>query len=214
MESVFNSFDWASVKTEAILVITAVVILLGSAMLPKRFGRGLSVLAFVGMYFGLVANLVWTTSSTQLLANMPKVGTEVEAPNGKGVVVYNDLLRERVSVKRQSDGDTFVVEDFDLEEISVGNKKFKRIIEKCEKKQPEPKPEREPFLSDAKEIFAKEEPQQQKGQKQKPEKPQKNNSVKKVENKQTEEPEKSGGKHFHKGHGKRHHFKPKSKSSG
>ena len=71
MESVFNSFDWASVKTEAILVITAVVILLGSAMLPKRFGRGLSVLAFVGMYFGLIANLVWTTSSTQLLANMP-----------------------------------------------------------------------------------------------------------------------------------------------
>lgn len=150
----------------------------------------------------------------ELLANMPKVGTEVESPNGKGVVVYNDLLRERVSVKRQSDGDTFVVEDFDLEEISVGNKKFKRIIEKCEKKQPEPKPEREPFLSDAKEIFAKEEPQQQKGQKQKPEKPQKNNSVKKVENKQTEEPEKSGGKHFHKGHGKRHHFKPKSKGSG
>ena len=35
------------------------------------------------------------------LAKMPKVNSEVETPNGLGTVVYNDILRERVSVKRE-----------------------------------------------------------------------------------------------------------------
>lgn len=56
------------------------------------------------------------------LAKMPKVGSEIMSPNGKGVVVYNDLLRERVSIKRQAEGDTFVIEDFSLDELS-GKKK-------------------------------------------------------------------------------------------
>ena len=35
---------------------------------------------------------------------------------------YNDILREKVSVKRKADGDTFVVEDFTMEEIRTGKK--------------------------------------------------------------------------------------------
>ena len=58
----------------------------------------------------------------EILAKMPKINTEVVSPNGKGIAVYNDILRERVSVKRQAEGDTFVVEDFDLEEISFDGK--------------------------------------------------------------------------------------------
>lgn len=57
------------------------------------------------------------------LAKMPKVGSEINSPSGKGIVVYNDILRERVSVKRQAEGDTFVVEDFTLEEIATGKRK-------------------------------------------------------------------------------------------
>lgn len=57
----------------------------------------------------------------EILARMPKVGDEVISPNGKGTDSYNDILRERVSVRRQ-EGDTFVVEDFDLDEIVFGEK--------------------------------------------------------------------------------------------
>lgn len=53
----------------------------------------------------------------EILSKMPKVNSEVETPNGKGTVVYNDILRERVSVKRQAEGDTIVVEEFELYEI-------------------------------------------------------------------------------------------------
>ena len=146
----------------------------------------------------------------ELLANMPKVGSEVMSPNGKGIVVYNDLLRERVSVKRQAEGDTFVVEDFDLEEISAGDKKFKRIIEKTEKKA-EPKPEKELFLND---IKTSEKPEKKaekpaKEQKQKEQKP----TNKKEEVSQKPETEKPVEKKFNKHHGKRHHFKPKPKGN-
>lgn len=63
-----------------------------------------------------------------VLAKMPKINSEVVTPNGKGIVVYNDLLRERVSIKRQTDGDNIVVEDFALTEIAtqkLDNKNFK-----------------------------------------------------------------------------------------
>lgn len=53
----------------------------------------------------------------EILAKMPKINSEVITPKGKGTVVYNDILRERVSVKRQAEGDTFVVEDYELEEL-------------------------------------------------------------------------------------------------
>lgn len=53
----------------------------------------------------------------KILAKMPKINSEVVCPNGKGTVVYNDILRERVSIKRQTESDSIVVEDFDLCEI-------------------------------------------------------------------------------------------------
>ncbi len=70
----------------------------------------------------------------EVLSRMPKVNSEVTSPKGKGVVVYNDILRERVSVKRQAEGDTFVVEDYDLDEISWGDKKAV-AVKKEEKKE-------------------------------------------------------------------------------
>lgn len=57
----------------------------------------------------------------KILATMPKNGEEVISPNGRGTAEYNDILRERVSVRRK-EGDAFVVEDFDLDEIIFGEK--------------------------------------------------------------------------------------------
>lgn len=59
----------------------------------------------------------------ELLSKMPKINSEVETPNGKGIVVYNDILRERVSVKRQAEGDTIVVEVFELYDLKGFGKK-------------------------------------------------------------------------------------------
>ena len=74
-----------------------------------------------------------------MLSKMPKVGSEIKTPNGKGIVVYNDILRERVSVKRQAEGDTFVVEDFALDELN-GTKKETIKEQQKEERKPEPEP--------------------------------------------------------------------------
>ena len=47
---------------------------------------------------------------------MPKVGSFVETPNGKGKVVYNDLLKRIVQVK-VGDENNFEIRNFDLNEI-------------------------------------------------------------------------------------------------
>lgn len=59
----------------------------------------------------------------EILSKMPKVNSEVETPKGKGTVVYNDILRERVSVKRQAEGDTIVVEEYELYDLKGFGKK-------------------------------------------------------------------------------------------
>ena len=75
----------------------------------------------------------------EVLSRMPKVNSEVISPNGKGQVVYNDILHERVSVKRQAEGDTFIVEDFALEELEFEGHKAKPA-KKEEPKAKEEKP--------------------------------------------------------------------------
>ena len=69
----------------------------------------------------------------KILSKMPKVNSEVVGPNGKGVVVYNDILRERVSVKRQTESDSIVIEDFDLDEIEGYGDKTKKEAKAKEK---------------------------------------------------------------------------------
>ena len=59
----------------------------------------------------------------EMVKKMPKVGSEIETPCGLGTVVYNDILREKVSIKRKAEGDTFVVEEFTLEELKEGKRK-------------------------------------------------------------------------------------------
>ena len=90
----------------------------------------------------------------ETLAKMPKVGSEIATPNGKGTVVYNDILRERVSVKRQSEGDTFVVEDFSLDELSGKKPKEEPKLKEEQHKTEEHKPkfEQKKQKTDEKEV--------------------------------------------------------------
>ena len=94
----------------------------------------------------------------EILATMPKVNSEVETPKGKGTVVYNDILRERVSVKRVADGDTIVVEEFELYDIKGFGKKpepkeEKQLEENSEQEQLKNKNEkREKFRKDKKKF--------------------------------------------------------------
>lgn len=91
----------------------------------------------------------------ETLARMPKIGTELVTPNGKGNVVYNDILRERVSIKRMGEGDTFVVEDFALEDINLETKVVtpkpaisKQVEETALEPKTEAKPEKKPEKKD------------------------------------------------------------------
>ena len=51
---------------------------------------------------------------------VPKVGKKVKTPNGIGVVMYSDLLRERVTVRFEKDEET-EMEVFDASEVTLLN---------------------------------------------------------------------------------------------
>ena len=117
----------------------------------------------------------------EILKKMPKVNSEVKTPNGKGTVVYNDILRERVSVKRQAEGDTFVVEDFELDYIEFAGHPAKKVEEVKE--------EVSSIKTEEKVL-------------EKPEK-QKTESETKSEQTESDKPKNENKKH--------HHFRPKNK---
>ena len=58
----------------------------------------------------------------EMIKKMPKINSEINTPSGPATVVYNDILREKVSVKRKADGDSFIVEEFTLEELKEGRR--------------------------------------------------------------------------------------------
>ena len=68
----------------------------------------------------------------EILKKLPKVNSEVDSPKGKGTVVYNDILRERVSVKIKNGEDSFVVYDFSLAELNGEEPQEEKTIEKTE----------------------------------------------------------------------------------
>lgn len=63
----------------------------------------------------------------EILKRMPKVNSEINSPKGRGVVVYNDILRERVSVKVKSGEDSFTVYDFSLSELEQNPQQNNKI---------------------------------------------------------------------------------------
>ena len=140
----------------------------------------------------------------ETLKKMPKVGSEINTPSGKGTVVYNDILRERVSVKRQAEGDTFVVEDFTLEELATGKKK----PEKKEEIEELPAEKTEPVEKHEKHKNHDKREKQQNNQNKPVQKPE--NSENKPESTQKGEGKKPFFKH--KKHKNKHFQKPEQKN--
>ncbi|MEG1582103.1 MAG: regulatory iron-sulfur-containing complex subunit RicT [Clostridia bacterium] len=54
----------------------------------------------------------------ETLKIMPKIMSEVETKEGKGVVVYNNLLKELVTVRIRQNDDTFITKEFPVTEIT------------------------------------------------------------------------------------------------
>ncbi len=69
MEASLNSFDWSTVKMEAILAVFAAITLICSSSLSSKWNRLVSIVAFVGMYASIIVNFVFPNQDTFLLNN-------------------------------------------------------------------------------------------------------------------------------------------------
>lgn len=56
---------------------------------------------------------------------MPKVGSEVQTPDGKATVISNNMLKMLVKTKTQANDGTITYKDYKLEEIKFKNNKIK-----------------------------------------------------------------------------------------
>ncbi len=68
METTFSSFDWSTVRMEALLAIFAALTLIGSAVFSQKWSKMVSCVAFLGMYVAMIINLVLPIQSTSLLS--------------------------------------------------------------------------------------------------------------------------------------------------
>lgn len=55
----------------------------------------------------------------ELIKLMPKLTSKVKTKDGVGIVVYNDLMKQLVSVRFNDDKDNFHIEDYPLNEITL-----------------------------------------------------------------------------------------------
>ncbi len=86
--------------------------------MAKNQGLSLSPTKISGLCGRLMCCLAYENQNyEEILKRMPKVNSVVLTPKGKGTVVYNDLLRELVSVKEIQKDDTFVVTEWKLSDI-------------------------------------------------------------------------------------------------
>lgn len=86
--------------------------------MAKNQGLSLSPTKISGLCGRLMCCLAYENKNyEEVLKRMPKVNSKINSPKGFGTVVYNDILRERVSVKVQGADDSFTVYDFSLEEL-------------------------------------------------------------------------------------------------
>ena len=156
--------------------------------MAKNQGLSLSPTKISGLCGRLMCCLAYENKTyEEILKKMPKVNSEIDCPKGKGTVVYNDILRERVSVKIKNGEDNFTVYDFSLAELNGDEEKV------------EEKPE----------ITVKTFAPENKRQENKNEKESAEKLEKKQENKSNEKV--NNNKNFKKNNFKKNKFKPKNK---
>ena len=56
----------------------------------------------------------------EILSYMPKVGSKIDTPEGEGVVQFNDIIKEKVTVKILLNDGSYKFEDFTLEQLGLG----------------------------------------------------------------------------------------------
>lgn len=132
--------------------------------MAKNQGLSLSPTKISGLCGRLMCCLAYENKTYEdILKKMPKINSKISSPKGEGTVVYNDILRERVSVKVQSGDDSFTVYDFTLKELSGEEPE-----EKPEQKQPkENKPPKTFIAEKTVESSEKQRKEEQKNQNQK-----------------------------------------------
>lgn len=88
--------------------------------MAKNQGLSLSPTKISGLCGRLMCCLAYENSNyEEILKRMPKVNSTVATPKGKGVVVYNDLLRELISVKEVQKDESFIVTEWELKDIKM-----------------------------------------------------------------------------------------------
>jgi len=131
--------------------------------MAKNQGLSLSPTKISGLCGRLMCCLAYENKNyEEVLKRMPKVNSKINSPKGFGTVVYNDILRERVSVKVQGADDSFTVYDFALEELKNENSVQEEKQDKQEKQDFKPmktfaedKPKSKPENKPAKENIEK-----------------------------------------------------------
>ncbi len=114
--------------------------------MAKTQGLSLSPTKISGLCGRLMCCLAYENKQyEEIIKLMPKVGSQISSPKGTGYVVYNDILRQRVSVKIKNNDDTFTVYDFSLEELEFQkqDKQSKAEPEKQKNKQENAEPKQE-----------------------------------------------------------------------
>ena len=132
--------------------------------MAKNQGLSLSPTKISGLCGRLMCCLAYENKTyEEILKKMPKVNSEIASPKGKGVVVYNDILRERVSVKVKNNDDSFTVYDFSLAELNgeAENKEEIIVVAKEEVNAEKPKEQKEEIPQNLNKEEKKEEPKPQ-----------------------------------------------------
>lgn len=100
-----NDFDKVSIKMAKTQGLS-----LNPTKISGVCGRLMCCLAYENDYYSEVNKM------------MPKLNARVKTKDGEGVVVYNNLLKQRVSVKYTNDKDTKII-DYPLSEVQFGETK-------------------------------------------------------------------------------------------
>lgn len=104
----FNEFCHVSIKMAKVQNLS-----LNPTNISGLCGRLMCCLSYENTHYG------------ETLAEMPKVGSVVTTPEGKGVVVYNNLLKKIVNIRLESD-------TTDIKEFALSQLVFEKPIKKEE----------------------------------------------------------------------------------
>jgi len=91
-----------------------------SVKMAKVQGLSLNPAKISGLCGRLMCCLAYENDTyAEIVAKMPKMNSKVTTPDGEGIVVYNNILKQLVSVKIENNGD-FKINEYSLDDISSG----------------------------------------------------------------------------------------------